>query len=147
MNKPLNKLFATIEIKRTVPYTTLKIIVPDELTEVQKEIRREVVFRTYGHAMRYVAKIIEETQLPLVVNDKVKKTVHKVRIHVPVARREEVLPELEVAASPRYRPDRLLTIECSNEDIKRDNIDKILRLKDRGQISDFDFINKLLEVS
>ena len=146
LTKPQNKLNASIEIKRAVPYTSFKINVPKELTEAEREINKEVVFRTYDHAMRYVQQFIDDTEIPLRIDNKVKQSVHTIRMDNEVKDTTDKSDKGDKTLRPRYRPNKMVTVERTPKEIKQDKVERLVRLKDRGQINDYDLITKLMEV-
>jgi len=103
-----------------------------------------MLFRSYAYANDYVNTFIKETDIPILVIDKVKNLTRKVRITTA----PEYTPVDEVdSLRLKFRPDKLVTVEKSKDEVKSEAVYRLMKLRDKGQISDFQFVKKLIEVT
>ena len=140
----MDKIHANITLSRYGRNTLFRIGIPAELLEgTKKDLVKEIVFRSYAYANDHVNTFIKETDLPILVIDEVKNLTRKVRMVTP----PDYTPVDEVdSLKLRFRPDKIVTVQKSKEEARTEAVTKLLKLRDRGHISDFQFITKLIEV-
>ena len=143
--KGLDKIHANITLSRYGRNTLFRIGIPAELLEgTKKDLVKEIVFRSYAYANDHVNTFIKETDLPILVIDEVKNLTRKVRITTA----PEYTPVDEVdSLRLKFRPDKLVTVEKSKDEVKSEAVYRLMKLRDKGQISDFQFVKKLIEVT
>ena len=47
----------------------------------------------------------------------------------------------------RFRPNKLVTVQKSKDEVRSEAIHRLMKLRDKGHISDFQFVSKLIEVT
>ena len=141
----MDKIHANIVISRQGRNTLLRIGIPKELLEESKEdLAQEMLFRTYAYANDYVNTFIKETDLPILVIDEVKNLTRKVQMTtVPKYTPVDEVDSLRL----RFRPNKLVTVQKSKDEVRSEAIHRLMKLRDRGHISDFQFVSKLIEVT
>ena len=140
----MDKIHANITLSRQGTSTLFKIGIPAELLEESKEsMASELLFRRYSFANEHVNRFIKDTVIPILVRDNVKNLTRKVRmIDVPEYTPVDDVDSLKV----RYRPDILCTIQKSKEETIRQAVGRLIKLRDRGYISDLQLVANLMEV-
>jgi len=141
----VDKIHANITLSRQGKATLFRIGIPADLLEESKEaLVTELLFRNYALANDHVNKFIKDTELPILVIDQVKNLTRKVRMVTP----PDYTPVDEVdSLRLKFRPDKLVTVEKSKDEVKSEAVYRLMKLRDKGQISDFQFVKKLIEVT
>ena len=141
----MDKIHANITLSRQGINTLLRIGIPKELLEESKEdLAQEMLFRTYAYANDYVNTFIKETDLPILVIDEVKNLTRKVQI--TTAPKYTPVDEVD-SLRLRFRPNKLVTVQKSKDEVRSEAIHRLVKLRDKGHISDFQFVSKLIEVT
>ena len=141
----MDKLHANITLSRQGRNTLLKIGIPKELLEESKEdLDQVMLFRSYAYANDYLNTFIKETDLPILVIDKVKNLTRKVQLttapkYTPVDKVDSM--------GFRFSPNKLVTVQKSKDAVRSEAVDRLMKLKDKGHINDFQFISQLIEVT
>ena len=141
----MDKIHANITLSRQGKATLFRIGIPADLLEESKEaLVTELLFRSYALANDHVNKFIKDTGLPILVIDQVKNLTRKVRmIDAP-----EYTPVDETdSLTLRFRPDKMVTVQKSKDKVRSEAVYRLMKLKDKGQISNFQFVSKLIEVT
>ena len=140
----MDKIHANITLSRQGKATLFRIGIPADLLEESKEaLVTELLFRNYALANEHVNKFIKDTELPILVIDQVKNLTRQERMITP----PDYTPVDEVDnLKLRFRPDKMVTVQKSKEEARTEAVTKLMKLRDRGHISDFQFITKLIEV-
>ena len=141
----MDKIHANIVLSRKGNGTLLRIGIPAELIQDAKDdLTREMLFRSYAYANDYANTFIKETDLPILVIDEVKNLTRQVRLITA----PEYTPVDETdSLTLRFRPDKMVTVQKSKDKVRSEAVYRLMKLKDKGQISNFQFVSKLIEVT
>ena len=141
----MDKIHANITLTRQGTGTLFQVGIPAELMEGEQEpLLKEILCRNYTIANEHVTRFIQETDIPLLVVDRVKNCKRLVRLIT----QPEYTPVDEVDnLKLRFHPNRMITVEKSNANARDEAVEKIFKSRDRGHLSDFQFVTKLIEVT